>query len=121
MHKSEFADDLAIYYSADNLDEVTEKVQNQTKITKIEDWAKKWGFLINVQKTMGMCFTNKRINIPVLTYKIKQIVIVKEHKFLGVVFHAPTNKWSKHVEHVKQDCAGSSMWCDSCCISNLFI
>ena len=102
VHKSEFADDLAIYYSANNLEEVTEKVQNQ--ITKIEAWAKKWGFLINIQKTKGMCFTRKRINTPVLTYKNEQIEFVKEHKFLGVVFDAPTNKWSKHVEHVKKSC-----------------
>ena len=59
------------------------------------------GLKINVNKTKVMCFTCKRDKVPWLTLDGRLIEVVREFKYLGMVFDSPRLTWKKHVQHVK--------------------
>ena len=58
-----FADDLAIFYCSNNMDEIHLILQNA--LNNLNEWMKNTGFKFSEQKTVALCFTRK-YNIPIL-------------------------------------------------------
>lgn len=56
--KSIYADDGALWKRGRNITYTVKKVPQA--VNKVEEWAKKWGFQIPVEKTQVICFTKKR-------------------------------------------------------------
>ena len=81
-----YVDDLLICYRAKNMNNIERQLQ--LSLNKIEKWATENGFKFSSAKTVGMHFCNKsRLHPdPNLTLYGKPIKIVKETKFLGLIF-----------------------------------
>jgi ribonuclease HI len=79
-----FADDCTIWRSGTNLAQILHHLQED--LIKIEDWCKKWGFIINTDKTVGIIFTNKKgcDNLKPLKLQGKNITCLTSVKLLGV-------------------------------------
>ena len=97
-----YADDLLIYTLGDDINEITEKLQLQ--INAISNWAKLWGFQINLKKTKAMYHTLKRIKPVNLKLDGKEIPYTKTHKYLGITFDGPRLNWQEHVLQLKIKC-----------------
>ena len=94
---SEFADDLAISATADNLPEL-ERNLNQA-IRELEHWATKWNLQFNPAKTMAMCFTQRRnLQLPTLKILNEDIRYVQTFKYLGLTLDAPFLTWKAHID-----------------------
>ncbi len=95
-----FADDSTIWRSGNNLPQITFHLQND--LDTICEWCKKWGFMINTDKTTGIIFsknTQKHININ-LNIGGKQIIIKDKCKLLGVTFDSHLT-WNAHIEDIE--------------------
>ena len=103
----EYADDIAIIITGDNIEEVHENTQNA--IDTLETWARTWSLQFNSTKTKSMCFTKKRVmerlEEPEFTLKINQEEIewVKTCKYLGVTLDAPSLTWKEHYEELTRE------------------
>ena len=96
---SEFADDLAISTTADNLPEAINNI-NQA-ITELERWATGWNLHFNPSKTKAMCFTKRRnLQLPTLKILNEEIQYVKTFKYLGMTLDAPTLTWKEHIDDI---------------------
>ena len=92
-----FADDCTIWRSGTNLEQIVYHLQED--LNAISGWCKKWGFIINTDKTQGIIFTNKQIRDTQVKLKIngKCIIFSNSVKLLGVIFdHRLT--WKDHIE-----------------------
>ena len=88
---------LVIWRSGKNLDHICLHLQED--LTLIYMWCKKWGFVINTDKTQGIIFTNKHINNNEIKLKIGD-KFVKFHssvKLLGIYFDKKLT-WKSHIE-----------------------
>ena len=98
-----YVDDFLICYRAKNMDNIERQLQ--LCLNKIEKWAAGNGFSFSTSKTVGMHFCNKRkLHLdPDLTFYGQPIKIVKETKFLGLIFD---NKLSfiPHIKMLKAKC-----------------
>ena len=94
----EYADDMAIAVTADNLAEAVRLIQEG--IRKLEDWVTRWKLHFNPSKCKAMCFTKKKIQdqLPVLRVQNEEIEWVKTFKYLGLLFDAPTLTWKEHID-----------------------
>ena len=72
INTSEFADDLAISATADNLQTLTENLEKALR--ELEQWANKWNLLFNPAKTKALCFTKKK-NLQFPTLKIHMLLL----------------------------------------------
>ena len=92
-----FADDSTIWRSGTNLPQVVYHLQEDLNI--IENWCTKWGFKINIDKTKGILFTNKKINKDQINLKLqgKNITFENSVKLLGVHFDEKLT-WKVHIE-----------------------
>ena len=81
-----YVDDLLICYRAKNMNNIERQLQ--LNLNKIEKWASENGFKFSIAKTVGMHFCKKTKLHPDPELKIygKPIKIVKETKFLGLIF-----------------------------------
>ena len=78
-----FADDTTIYYSDDDIGNITKKFN--TIIIELLAWCTHNRLDINWTKTFLMVVTNKRIKIPLsFTFNNIEIKCVEEFKLLGV-------------------------------------
>src|SRR6267154_1070704 len=64
-------------------------------------WCKKWILKINVDKTSGIIFTRKHINIDSIKLKIDNNLIIFKNscKLLGVFFDSRLT-WKPHIDHI---------------------
>ena len=81
-----FVDDFGISYRSKNMASIERQLQ--LCLNKIQNWADNNGFKFSKSKTMGIHFCQKRKhhNDPDLKLNGTPIKIVKEFKFLGVIF-----------------------------------
>jgi len=96
---SEYADDVAIYATSNNVDDLVKTMQRA--INKFYAWTVDWGLKINLQKTKGQIFTNKKYFIPNLKICNIPIQFESTQKFLGVTMDAPKLNWTGHIESLR--------------------
>jgi ribonuclease HI len=96
---SEYADDITIYASGDDINILTADIQ--TAVDKLYEFTKQWGLTLNHNKTKCMLFTRK--HIQPLPIKIDNINIeyVQQHKFLGIVLDSPGLLWKPHIQYLR--------------------
>ena len=101
----EFADDIAIYSSGYDPNEVTQNLEKA--LEKLQDWVAKWGQTINLDKTKAMYFTKKTNLPPQIKVSSHQIEYLKEFKYLGLTFDSPRLSYKKHIMKLKDSCTKS--------------
>ena len=94
-----FADDCTIWRSGTNIESVLHHLQQD--LNKISEWCNKWGFIINTNKTTGIVFTNKKINILNIKLKINGELIKFENtcRLLGVIMDSHLT-WTPHRNYI---------------------
>ena len=99
---SQFADDGAIWKSGASIKFFQKKIQQD--LDNLREWCLKWGFLISPTKTVAVIFTRKK-NIGNLILKLGShtLEIVKEVKFLGMIFDYQLT-WKKHIQYIHTRC-----------------
>ena len=92
-----FADDCTIWRSGKNINHIVFHLQKD--LDCISDWCKKWGFRMNTDKTMGIVFTNKKIDLNSIRIKIDNnfIVFKRDCKLLGVILDSHMT-WKPHID-----------------------
>lgn len=103
IHASLFADDSAIWKTGKSFKFLFKKVQQS--LDDIEKWCSKWGFLINLKKTVFMSFSRGRkpeADLS-LTLKNQKLSAVDSFRFLGLTF-TPTLNWKLHITTVAEKC-----------------
>ena len=78
---AEYADDIAIFTSHENLDRATNLIQQPVDL--LSRWFREWGFKLNCGKTNGMLFTQRKFNTPTVTIDQNVISFVNKYKYLG--------------------------------------
>lgn len=102
VNYSEFADDLALYYSGNDVQLVVNKVQEA--LSAVNDWANTWGQKLNINKTKAMYFTNKRTYPNTIKLNGNEIEYIAKHKFLGLIFDSPRLTWKDQINNLKSKC-----------------
>src|SRR6267154_42591 len=94
-----FADDCTIWRSGRNLPSIIFHLQKD--LDTISEWCLKWGFIINTSKTIGIAFTNQKINTNTIILKINKNLIKFSNKsiLLGINFVSHLT-WSTHVYYL---------------------
>jgi len=94
-----FADDCTIWRSGINIETVLHHLQ--IDLNKISEWCKKWGFIINTNKTTGIVFTNRKIDRSNINLKIngEHVKFEKTCKLLGVTMDSHLT-WVPHINHL---------------------
>ena len=99
---SMFADDIAIYMSDTNEDNILMKMQNYLdEIVKYLDY---WNQEVNISKCKVMKFSKKTNKIDNLLIKNEPLKYVNNYKFLGMIFDSPSLKWMDHINNIKLTC-----------------
>lgn len=96
------ADDSAIWKSGRNLKLITKHLKSRVK--KIEDWADKWGFKLNENKTVAMIFSKSpKVAREKIDIKIGSGLIptVTKIRFLGLTFDQKIN-WNEHIADIAE-------------------
>ena len=98
----EYADDIAVTVTADNLAEAIR--QMRIAIRRLERWAAKNNLLLNSEKTKAMLFTKQKLpeELPNLTVTQNRIQWVKTFKYLGMYLDAPTLTWKSHIKEARR-------------------
>lgn len=98
-----FVDDFLICYRSRNMLSIERVLQGCLK--KIEEWADNNGFQFSKTKTVCLHFCNKRTPHPEPCLKLFNSVIpvVKEAKFLGVIYDNKLN-FKSHIAYLKKKC-----------------
>ena len=102
VNSEEFADDIILSYTAETIEEAD--LHMQIAIDMFEEWAKKIGLTINVDKTKCMAFKTGKSQTPRLFLNNQEIEAVDEYKYLGVTFDAPWLTWGKHIKDLLNSC-----------------
>ena len=99
---SQFADDAAIWKSGGSLKFLQKKIQED--LDNISKWCLQWGFLISPTKTVCVVFSRKK-NVSNIVLKLAKhtLEVVKEIKFLGIIFDSKLT-WEKHINYVHTRC-----------------
>ena len=98
-----YVDDFLISYRAKSTK--TGERQLQGCLRKIEEWCTENGFKFSLAKTVCVHFHNKRSILPepILILNGKKITVVKETKFLGVLFDQKLS-FIPHLKGLKTKC-----------------
>ena len=99
-----FVDDFGISYRSKNMASIERQLQ--LCLNKIQNWADNNGFKFSKSKTTGVHFCQKRKhhNDPDLKLNGTPIKIVKEFKFLGVIFDSKLS-FVPHIKMLRTKCA----------------
>ena len=95
-----FADDTTVFYSSDNIDDISSIFESDLKL--LLDWFVANKLSLNVAKTQFMVFSDKNINaLNNSSISLANAVIpqVKTAKFLGIHMDK-TLEWDRHIEYV---------------------
>lgn len=92
-----FADDCIIFSPIASA--ADQQILNHA-LRGITEWCNKWDMLVNFDKTVHMCITNKKNKSP-FTYSIGgyQIKQVEEHRYLGLTLTSRLN-WTTHINNI---------------------
>ena len=105
VSKSLYVDDLAIYYSSNNIATIERKLQ--LSINKIHTWTHNNGFKLSTDrgKIVAIHFHRKRglQTEPDLYLNRIRIAFSETAKFLGMTFDQRL-KWKPHIQSLKQSC-----------------
>ena len=99
---SEYADDILIYSSSSNIQDVTKNIQKQ--INLLVKWFENWGFRLNENKTKAMMMTLKRIDTPKINISNTPIEFVDKYKYLGMIIDGPRLSWASHIKTITEKC-----------------
>lgn len=92
-----FADDCVVF---EEISCTNDHILLQNSICAIGDWCKRWGMILNSDKTVLLRVTRKK-RVSAFTYSInnKPVTEVDKFKYLGVTL---TNKftWSEHISDI---------------------
>ena len=100
-----YADDFIIMYRSPTIDAIQRKLQHT--INRLEKWTLKNGFTISKNKTVAMHFCpDKKCMDPVLKWDDDPIQIVKEAKFLGLIWDTKLT-FEPHIKYFKAWCQKS--------------
>lgn len=109
-----YADDLLIYVSGKNHQQMKYLIQNA--ICQLENWSKSSGFAFSAEKTKCILFSKKRRRLtPTLTLCGNHLQFTECMRYLGVYFDHKLS-WKTHIEHLKVSCNRSI--CLMRCIAN---
>ena len=96
---SQYADDIAIYYTHEKQEIATKHLQ--IGIKHLEKWCDKWKILLNAGKTIYTVFTRQILNTNLrLSLGSEDINVSKEVKFLGLDLNYKLT-WTNHVEKIE--------------------
>lgn len=92
-----FADDSTIWRSGTNLPQILFHLQQDLNL--IDVWCKKWGLMMNSNKTVGIIFTKKQINPNSARLQIQgnNINFCNSVKLLGIFFDSRLT-WKTHID-----------------------
>lgn len=78
---------------------ILRKVFIHRDLAKISDWCTRWSAQLNLNKTVYMNFTGKKLQSQI-SYPMNNVVISKsnEYKYFGVYFSSHLN-WQRHVDY----------------------
>lgn len=77
-----YADDTAILAVGNNIEEITNKLQEA--VNKIDNWTKQWRIKLNASKSIQVNFINRKIkHLPINLNKVK-IPHANMAKYLGM-------------------------------------
>ena len=80
---SQYADDMAIYYTHEKQEKATKQIQ--IGIKHLENWCDNWKILLNEEKTIYTIFTRQILNTNLrLNLGSEDINVSKEVKYLGL-------------------------------------
>ena len=98
-----YVDDFLICYRAKHMNNIERQLQ--LCLNKIEKWAAVNGFKFSTSKTVGMHFCNKRkLHLdPQLSFYGQPVKIVKETRFLGLIFDSKLS-FIPHIKMLKAKC-----------------
>ena len=104
IRSSLYVDDFKIYFRSPSIDTIERRLQ--LAINKIENWTLKNGFTVSPIKTKAMlfCKCGRKCRDPILTLCKQEIEIVREHKFLGLIWDQKLT-FKPHMEYLKKRCA----------------
>lgn len=91
-----FADDCIIFSHI--VSAADQHVLNHA-LHAITEWCNKWDMLINLDKTVHMCISNKNKSHFMYSLGNYQIKQVEEHKYLGLTLTSRLN-WSTHINNI---------------------
>ena len=103
IDSSLFVDDFGLCYRGQNMDVIERQLQQC--INKVQDWADDNGFKFSKTKTVCVHFCNKRKLHPDPVLKLNDTVIpvVKEAKYLGLIFDHKLS-FIPHIKYLKTKC-----------------
>ena len=95
---SQYADDIAIYYTHEKQELATKHLE--IGIKHLEKWCKNWKILLHAGRTVYIIFTRQILNINLrLTLGSKDINVSKEVKFLGLDLNYKLT-WTRQVNKI---------------------
>ncbi|XP_045495601.1 uncharacterized protein LOC123694256 [Colias croceus] len=98
----QYADDIALYASSDNMDVITFRLNSA--LAYLENWMSDHGLSLSPSKSNVVVFSKKRlIPQPVILLENSSIPVVNKIKFLGVVLDQKLNGMA-HTNYISQKC-----------------
>lgn len=94
----QYADDLVIYFSGQNLEYMIQKTQET--LDHLADWSVANEMLISTEKTKSILFSKGFRNFPPITFNIQgsRIEWVRSLRYLGMIFEYNLS-WKLHIEN----------------------
>ena len=82
------------------------QIYSKKSLNKIQQWADKWGFSLNSEKTTGIVFKHKNMKpaSPILQLNNQTIKFQKQTKFLGLIFDEHL-AWDAHIQNLTTKCS----------------
>jgi ribonuclease HI len=97
-----FADDSCLFTSGRRLDTIMSKMQDS--LNKLKLWCDKNGFIISMEKTVAVLFTNRKDDINYrLTIGNDLVAVENKAKFLGLIFDSKLT-WNQHTSYIVDKC-----------------
>lgn len=98
----QYADDICLYVTSRNVSNA-EIILNRT-LKGLNQWCFYKGFNLTPQKSKAILFSkNKKLITPNIYIEKNKIPIVKQHKFLGVIFDTKLS-WTNHIKELVAKC-----------------
>jgi Reverse transcriptase (RNA-dependent DNA polymerase) len=95
----QYADDIALVYSAKTMAELTQQMNED--MDSMKQWMDNHKLTVNIGKTKYMFFNQNRDTTLNILYDGSPIEKIDEYQYLGM--YITTNlKWEKHTQHIKK-------------------
>ena len=102
-----FADDSNLFYTGHDLEELTERINEE--LNNIIFWLEVNKLSLNISKTHYMIFTRPKCKADDIKINVKDVAIgrVSHTKFLGVQIDDKLN-WKQHIDYIRKKLSKSS-------------